>query len=161
MGRYCPCHGITWHRWQKQPRYIIHPFLSVSLAHPLAPPFFLVFLLLISPSFWLPWFSPVLTKTKTYIFLFLLLLSGHLSFPGIPFLHHVSLFCPFLSLSPSSFSLSHSYESTQEILPGSPRLTSFPTVSGSPASLASSMDAVSKATRSSPCRRRLQSTALM
>lgn len=54
-----------------------------------------------------------------------------------------------------------SYESSQEVLPGSPRLTSFPTVSGSPASLASSMDAVSMATGSSPRRRRLQPTPLM
>uniref|UniRef100_A0A8D0AUP3 Histocompatibility (minor) 13 n=1 Tax=Sander lucioperca TaxID=283035 RepID=A0A8D0AUP3_SANLU len=53
-----------------------------------------------------------------------------------------------------------SYESSQEFLPGSPRLTSFPTVSGSPASLASSMDAVSMATGSSPRRRRLQPTSM-
>uniref|UniRef100_A0A8C4IDQ0 Minor histocompatibility antigen H13 n=1 Tax=Dicentrarchus labrax TaxID=13489 RepID=A0A8C4IDQ0_DICLA len=56
-----------------------------------------------------------------------------------------------------------SYESSEEVLPGSPRLTSFPTVSGSPASLASSMDAVSMATgsSSSPRRRRLQPTPHM
>uniref|UniRef100_A0A3P9K5E7 Histocompatibility (minor) 13 n=1 Tax=Oryzias latipes TaxID=8090 RepID=A0A3P9K5E7_ORYLA len=53
-----------------------------------------------------------------------------------------------------------SYESSEEVLPGSPRLTSFPTVSGSPASLASSMDAVCLATGSSPLRRRLQPTSL-
>uniref|UniRef100_UPI003AAEBBD8 minor histocompatibility antigen H13 isoform X1 n=1 Tax=Centroberyx gerrardi TaxID=166262 RepID=UPI003AAEBBD8 len=53
-----------------------------------------------------------------------------------------------------------SYESSEEVLPGSPRLTSFPTVSGSPASLASSMDTVSMATGSSPRRRRLQPTSM-
>ncbi|XP_029361281.1 minor histocompatibility antigen H13 isoform X1 [Echeneis naucrates] len=53
-----------------------------------------------------------------------------------------------------------SYESSEEVLPGSPRLTSFPTVSGSPASLASSMDAVSMATGFSPSRRRLQPTSI-
>ncbi|XP_070825026.1 minor histocompatibility antigen H13 isoform X2 [Chaetodon trifascialis] len=52
-----------------------------------------------------------------------------------------------------------SYESSEELLPGSPRLTSFPTVSGSPASLASSMDAM--ATGSSPRRRRLPPTPHM
>uniref|UniRef100_A0A7N6A448 Histocompatibility (minor) 13 n=1 Tax=Anabas testudineus TaxID=64144 RepID=A0A7N6A448_ANATE len=53
-----------------------------------------------------------------------------------------------------------SYESAEEVLPGSPRLTSFPTVSGSPASLASSMDAVSMMTGSSPRHRRLQPTSI-
>uniref|UniRef100_A0AAX7UK21 Histocompatibility (minor) 13 n=1 Tax=Astatotilapia calliptera TaxID=8154 RepID=A0AAX7UK21_ASTCA len=53
-----------------------------------------------------------------------------------------------------------SYESSEEVLPTSPRLTSFPTVSGSPASLASSMDAVSVATGSSPRHRRLQPTSM-
>ncbi|XP_025757602.1 minor histocompatibility antigen H13 isoform X3 [Oreochromis niloticus] len=53
-----------------------------------------------------------------------------------------------------------SYESSEEVLPASPRLTSFPTVSGSPASLASSMDAVSVATGSSPRHRRLQPTSM-
>ncbi|XP_056279720.1 minor histocompatibility antigen H13 isoform X3 [Pseudoliparis swirei] len=48
-----------------------------------------------------------------------------------------------------------SYESSEELLPGSPRLTSFPTVSGSPASLAGSM-----ATGSSPRHRRSQPTSL-
>ncbi|KAK5895240.1 hypothetical protein CesoFtcFv8_011852 [Champsocephalus esox] len=53
-----------------------------------------------------------------------------------------------------------SFESSEEVLPASPRLTSFPTVSGSPASLASSMDAVSMLTRSSPRRRRLQPNSM-
>ncbi|XP_059915135.1 minor histocompatibility antigen H13 isoform X3 [Gadus macrocephalus] len=53
-----------------------------------------------------------------------------------------------------------SFESPEEFIPSSPRLTSFPTVSGSPASLASSMDAVSMATSSSPRRRRLQPTSV-
>ncbi|XP_047443121.1 minor histocompatibility antigen H13 isoform X2 [Mugil cephalus] len=47
-----------------------------------------------------------------------------------------------------------SYESSEEVLPASPRLSTFPTVSGSPASLATSMDAVSMATGSSSTRRR-------
>uniref|UniRef100_A0A672GI78 Histocompatibility (minor) 13 n=1 Tax=Salarias fasciatus TaxID=181472 RepID=A0A672GI78_SALFA len=46
--------------------------------------------------------------------------------------------------------------SSVEFLPTSPRLSSFPTVSGSPASLASSMDTVSMATGLSPRRRRVQ-----
>ncbi|XP_054644333.1 minor histocompatibility antigen H13 isoform X6 [Dunckerocampus dactyliophorus] len=53
-----------------------------------------------------------------------------------------------------------SYESSEDVLPASPRLTSFPTVSGSPASLATSMDAVSMATDSFPRQRRLQHTSL-
>ncbi|KAI9515711.1 Minor histocompatibility antigen H13 [Dissostichus eleginoides] len=53
-----------------------------------------------------------------------------------------------------------SFESSEEVLPASPRLTSFPTVSGSPASLASSMDAVSMLTRSSPRRRGLQPNSM-
>ncbi|XP_056898077.1 minor histocompatibility antigen H13 isoform X1 [Takifugu flavidus] len=54
-----------------------------------------------------------------------------------------------------------SYESSQEVFPGSPRLTSFPTVSGSPASLARSMDAVSTVTGPSPYHRRPQPSPLM
>uniref|UniRef100_A0A1A8II42 Histocompatibility (Minor) 13 n=1 Tax=Nothobranchius kuhntae TaxID=321403 RepID=A0A1A8II42_NOTKU len=51
-----------------------------------------------------------------------------------------------------------SFESLEEVLPASPRITSFPTVSGSPASLATSMDFI--ATSSSPRHRRLQPTSL-
>ncbi|CAF94579.1 unnamed protein product, partial [Tetraodon nigroviridis] len=49
-----------------------------------------------------------------------------------------------------------SFESSPEVFPGSPRLASFPTVSGSPASLARSMDAAAAVTGPSPCRRRPQ-----
>lgn len=65
----------------------------------------------------------------------------------------------FLSLSfPSCFlSLSCSYESSAEILPHTPRLTHFPTVSGSPASLADSM----QQKLSCPRRRRQQSPSAM
>lgn len=139
----------------------LQPFLSVFSAHPLAPPFFLLF----SFFSYLPPFGShglALYSLRPKLTSFSFSFSSLVTCPFLASLFSImSLFCPFLSLSPSSFSPSHSYESTQEILPGSPRLTSFPTVSGSPASLASSMDAVSKATRSSPCRRRLQSTVLM
>lgn len=72
----------------------------------------------------------------------------------------------FLSLPPSPFSpclslpassLSCSYESSAEILPHTPRLTHFPTVSGSPASLADSM----QQKLSCPRRRRQQSPSAM
>lgn len=76
------------------------------------------------------------------------------------------LFC-FFSLSPASFlslsfpscflSLFCSYESSAEILPHTPRLTHFPTVSGSPASLADSM----QQKLSCPRRRRQQSPSAM
>ncbi|KAM4737536.1 minor histocompatibility antigen H13 isoform 2-T2 [Anableps anableps] len=51
-----------------------------------------------------------------------------------------------------------SYESSEEVLPTSPRITSFPTVSGSPASLATSMETM--ATGSSPRHRRVQPTPM-
>lgn len=64
----------------------------------------------------------------------------------------------FLSLSfPPASSLSCSYESSAEILPHTPRLTHFPTVSGSPASLADSM----QQKLSCPRRRRQQSPSAM
>lgn len=66
-----------------------------------------------------------------------------------------SPFCPCLSLPASS--LSCSYESSAEILPHTPRLTHFPTVSGSPASLADSM----QQKLSCPRRRRQQSPSAM
>uniref|UniRef100_A0A8V5H4L9 Uncharacterized protein n=1 Tax=Melopsittacus undulatus TaxID=13146 RepID=A0A8V5H4L9_MELUD len=53
--------------------------------------------------------------------------------------------------------LSRSYESSAEILPHTPRLTHFPTVSGSPASLADSM----QQKLSCPRRRRQQSPSAM
>lgn len=62
-----------------------------------------------------------------------------------------------LSLSPPASSLSCSYESSAEILPHTPRLTHFPTVSGSPASLADSM----QQKLSCPRRRRQQSPSAM
>lgn len=52
----------------------------------------------------------------------------------------------------------HSYESAEEVLPASPRITSFPTVSGSPASLAASMETM--ATGSSPRHRRVLPTSM-
>lgn len=64
------------------------------------------------------------------------------------------LHLPCLSLS---LSLSHSYESSAEILPHTPRLTHFPTVSGSPASLADSM----QQKRAGPRRRRPQNPSAM
>ncbi|XP_043984717.1 minor histocompatibility antigen H13 isoform X4 [Gambusia affinis] len=51
-----------------------------------------------------------------------------------------------------------SYESAEEVLPASPRITSFPTVSGSPASLAASMETM--ATGSSPRHRRVLPTSM-
>lgn len=60
-------------------------------------------------------------------------------------------------LSPPASSLSCSYESSAEILPHTPRLTHFPTVSGSPASLADSM----QQKLSCPRRRRQQSPSAM
>ncbi|XP_032417157.1 minor histocompatibility antigen H13 isoform X2 [Xiphophorus hellerii] len=51
-----------------------------------------------------------------------------------------------------------SYESSEEVLPASPRITSFPTVSGSPASLAASMETM--ATGSSPRNRRVLPTSM-
>ncbi|XP_027867350.1 minor histocompatibility antigen H13 isoform X2 [Xiphophorus couchianus] len=51
-----------------------------------------------------------------------------------------------------------SYESSEEVLPASPRITSFPTVSGSPASLAASMETM--ATGSSPRHRRVLPTSM-
>lgn len=57
--------------------------------------------------------------------------------------HPKAQLCPFQAPLHLFFSvsvcLSHSYESSAEILPHTPRLTHFPTVSGSPASLADSM----------------------
>ncbi|XP_014901200.1 minor histocompatibility antigen H13 isoform X2 [Poecilia latipinna] len=50
------------------------------------------------------------------------------------------------------------YESSEEVLPASPRITSFPTVSGSPASLAASMETM--ATGSSPRHRRVLPTSM-
>ncbi|XP_061622313.1 minor histocompatibility antigen H13 isoform X5 [Phyllopteryx taeniolatus] len=52
-----------------------------------------------------------------------------------------------------------SYESSEGVLPASPRLATFPSISGSPASLAASMDAVSMATDYYH-RRRLQPAAM-
>ncbi|XP_061549962.1 minor histocompatibility antigen H13 isoform X3 [Phycodurus eques] len=52
-----------------------------------------------------------------------------------------------------------SYESAEGVLPASPRLATFPSISGSPASLAASMDAVSMATDYYH-RRRLQPAAM-
>lgn len=66
----------------------------------------------------------------------------------------------FSSLSPCSvFSvcLLHSYESSAVILPHTPRLTHFPTVSGSPASLADSM----QQKLAGPRRRRPQNPSAM
>ncbi|XP_051914759.1 minor histocompatibility antigen H13 isoform X2 [Hippocampus zosterae] len=51
-----------------------------------------------------------------------------------------------------------SYESSEGVLPASPRLTSFPSISSSPASLSASMNAASMATDTSH-RRRLQAAA--
>ncbi|XP_016519653.1 minor histocompatibility antigen H13 isoform X2 [Poecilia formosa] len=51
-----------------------------------------------------------------------------------------------------------SYESSEEVLPASPRITSFPTVSGSPASLAASMETM--ATGSSPRHCRVLPTSM-
>lgn len=62
-----------------------------------------------------------------------------------------------LPLSPPASSLSCSYESSAEILPHTPRLTHFPTVSGSPASLADSM----QQKLSCPRRRRQPSPSAM
>lgn len=67
---------------------------------------------------------------------------------------------PRLFLSISFFCLlclSHSYESSAEILPHTPRLTHFPTVSGSPASLADSM----QQKLAGPRRRRPQNPSAM
>lgn len=83
--------------------------------------------------------------------------------PSITF-SFLSSFLPVFPLCPAplpSTSPVVSYESSQEVFPGSPRLTSFPTVSGSPASLARSMDAVSTVTGPSPYRRRPQPSPLM
>lgn len=69
---------------------------------------------------------------------------------------------PLVFSSPSLFlclsvCLSHSYESSAEILPHTPRLTHFPTVSGSPASLADSM----QQKLAGPRRRRPQNPSAM
>lgn len=83
-------------------------------------------------------------------------------------LSHSATLLLFLSLSPLSFlaypspfpfllPVSCSYESSAEILPHTPRLTHFPTVSGSPASLADSM----QQNLSCPRRRRQQSPSAM
>lgn len=74
---------------------------------------------------------------------------------SVPFPSYPSLFLSisfFLSLC-----LSHSYESSAEILPHTPRLTHFPTVSGSPASLADSM----QQKLAGPRRRRPQNPSAM
>lgn len=63
----------------------------------------------------------------------------------------------FFPISTPASSLSCSYESSAEILPHTPRLTHFPTVSGSPASLADSM----QQKLSCPRRRRQQSPSAM
>lgn len=63
----------------------------------------------------------------------------------------------FLSICFLSLCLSHSYESSAEILPHTPRLTHFPTVSGSPASLADSM----QQKLAGPRRRRPQNPSAM
>uniref|UniRef100_A0A1A8M3I0 Histocompatibility (Minor) 13 n=1 Tax=Nothobranchius pienaari TaxID=704102 RepID=A0A1A8M3I0_9TELE len=64
----------------------------------------------------------------------------------------------FVALLKGELTEMFSFESLEEVLPASPRITSFPTVSGSPASLATSMDFI--ATSSSPRHRRLQPTSL-
>lgn len=61
------------------------------------------------------------------------------------------------SLFSVSLSVSRSYESSAEILPHTPRLTHFPTVSGSPASLADSM----QQKLAGPRRRRPQNPSAM
>lgn len=68
-----------------------------------------------------------------------------------------SPFYPVLSPFPFLLPVSCSYESSAEILPHTPRLTHFPTVSGSPASLADSM----QQKLSCPRRRRQQSPSAM
>lgn len=63
----------------------------------------------------------------------------------------------FLAISLFCLSVSHSYESSAEILPHTPRLTHFPTISGSPASLADSM----QQKLAGPHRRRPQNPSAM
>lgn len=79
---------------------------------------------------------------------------------SVPLGQDVCLSLTFSSVSPCSvFSvcLLHSYESSAVILPHTPRLTHFPTVSGSPASLADSM----QQKLAGPRRRRPQNPSAM
>ncbi|KAI7789775.1 putative minor histocompatibility antigen H13 [Triplophysa rosa] len=80
--------------------------------------------------------------------------------PALLYLVPVCLGFPMLvALIKGELTEMFSYESTDEVLPHSPRLTYFPTVSGSPASLANSMQSF---THSSPrCRRHTPSDMLL
>lgn len=90
-------------------------------------------------------------KNKTQLCALLLAREVSVPAPPAPQSFPLHLFF-FLSLC-----LSHSYESSAEILPHTPRLTHFPTVSGSPASLADSM----QQKLAGPRRRRPQNPSAM